>query len=452
MKQPLTLTQEQTQQLLLSPQMRQSLEILQLDTLALREKILEALETNPMLELAPEDPEPALDGETWEWEASEKEEPFDIAREDVPEDPLARFSCTATSLQEMLWAQLAGLRLTPDRRRLLGYIVDSLDENGWLPESCQEISQRLGLATEEVIQGIELIQSLEPAGVGGADLQDCLRIQANRLQMEPVVLEIIDNWLPALAANRLTDISQALGVRRAIVMDAAAQIRSLNPRPGAAFAAGETIYIVPDANVVLEGNAFRLSVGNSFLPTVQLSLEYQQLLEEEKDPQVLAYLRSCLKQARALLQSIAQRNRTLTLCIMEVIQRQPDYFYDVHGYLHPMTMWEIGQALGLNVSTVSRAMKDKYIQCCHGVVSLQSLFTPGVGGDLQQEPVSAQQLQTEISHLIQEEDKTRPLTDQAIAERLSQAGTPVARRTVAKYRNRLGLLPASQRKQTQAGK
>ena len=177
MKQPLTLTQEQTQQLLLSPQMRQSLEILQLDTLALREKILEALETNPMLELAPEDPEPALDGETWEWEASEKEEPFDIAREDVPEDPLARFSCTATSLQEMLWAQLAGLRLTPDRRRLLGYIVDSLDENGWLPESCQEISQGLGLATEEVIQGIQLIQRLEPAGVGGADLQDVYKRQ-----------------------------------------------------------------------------------------------------------------------------------------------------------------------------------------------------------------------------------------------------------------------------------
>lgn len=452
MKQPLSLTQEQTQQLLLTPQMRQSLEILQLDTLALREKILDALETNPVLELAPEDPELSLSEESGEWSVREKEDAGAPAADEQAEDPFSRLSCPVTSLREILCSQLAGLRLTQEQQRLVHYIIDSLDENGWLPENSQEISQRLGAPIEAVRWGIQTIQSLEPAGVGGVDLRECLRIQAERQQLSPLVLEIIDNWLPALAANQLAEIRRALGVRQAAVGEAVAQIRSLNPRPGAAFAAGQTVYIVPDVRVFLEGGVFRLSVGNPLLPTLQINLDYQRLLEQEEDPQVTAYLRSCLKRARSLTQSIAQRNRTLSLCMMEIVQRQPEYFYDAHGYLHPMTMGEIGQALGLNVSTVSRAMKDKYVQCSHGVVALSSLFTSGTKRSLQQESVSAQQLQTEIDHLIQAEDKAHPLSDQAIAERLSHAGMPVARRTVAKYRMRLGLLPAPQRRQIQPGK
>lgn len=445
----LTLTQKQTQQLSLTPQMRQSLEILQLDTLALREKIFQALETNPMLEIAAESEETpsSLEETTWEWADIDGELPTETNPEPARADPLAAFCYRPPGLSDALKAQIGLLRLHPTQKKIADYIIDSLDTNGWLPETPLEISQALGIELPAVTAGIHLVQSLEPAGVACADLRECLRLQALRLSMPSPVLEIIEHWLPALADNKIQTISRALGLHPEEVRKAADAIRSLHPRPGAAFSAEKTVYIFPDARLEWREHTFQLSVGNPYLPTLQLSTEYQNLLATVRDPQVNAYLSQCLKQARALLLSIAQRNQTLSLCIMQILQFQPDYFYNVQGHLQPMTMGQIAEALQINVSTVSRAMKDKYIQCCHGIVPLQSLFTTGLPGGPHQSLVSSHQIEADIRRYILQENKDAPFSDQEIAEYVTSAGTQIARRTVAKYRSRLGIPPASQRKQ-----
>lgn len=437
---------EQSQQQKLSPQMIQSMEILQMGTQELQERVEELLLENPMLEQgAPESPE--ADAELFRrlaWQAATDRQNRSYYRDDCA-DPLdSAADVSGESLYEHLSAQIHWQELSPSLRRGVEGVLTGLDENGRLDEAPTALARRCGVSRDVILIAIKLVQALEPAGVGACSLEQCLALQLVRQGQTGLPLLIVKSHLEDMAKSHYHRIAQVTGADRRDIQAACELIRSLDPRPGAAYAPAERAsYTVPDLCVTLiQGEPVVDWVSERF-PALILSPYYQQLLQTTGDEQVLTYLADKLRQAQWVVESIDRRRNTILLCARSIAARQRDFFTGAARAPVPLTLADVAADTGFHESTVSRAVRDKYLQCTRGVFPLSHFFSRS----LPTGEVSGAQAKSLIAGLIAKETRTAPLSDQKLCDLLAGQGVALSRRTVAKYRDELGIPPASGRKE-----
>lgn len=438
---------KQTQKL--SPQMIQSMEILQMGTQELQAYVEQILQENPTLELESEDrredrPE-LLRKLEWlavnDWQNRWYHQGDARDWTDLVADPIAE------SLYDYLREQLNMNRL-PERLRLaVDCVLSGLNQYGYLEESREELAARCGQPIEIVIKAEKLVQSLEPAGVGARDLAECLGLQLERKGEAGLALIIVRDHLEDMARSHYNRISKATGTSREEIQRACQQIRTLDPKPGAPFAPREAPrYVVPDLLVTEEDEKLVVTVGDEFLPVLKVSSYYQQLMKDTNEEEVRNYLAEKVHQADWLVKHIDQRKNTLVSCARIIVKRQEEFFRRGMGCLKPMTLADVAKELDVHESTVSRAVRDKYLQCNQGLFPMASFFSralPDSNGD----SISPEKVKVAIRTLIGEEDKKHPLSDQQLCDMLARKDMVLSRRTVAKYRDELGILPTSGRKE-----
>lgn len=433
-----TLKADLRQELKLTPQLLQSIEVLQMNSQELLEYLGKAAEENPVLE---QEDAPALreayedlrrkagwiDGGVWGstffHEGREYQEKGKPDRE-------------AESLTGFLWDQLERRNLPKPLLALSKYLAEMVDEDGYLAEEDVESLSELQLPQDLVSEAVKTVQSLEPPGVGARSLPECLTIQLSRrgVDISPALLEIVARFLPELGRKHYGPICRALGLSVEELREAERTIAALNPYPGRAFQPAEPVaYVRPDVFIVEENGELSVVLNEYYLPRITISGYYTRLMKESDEPKTREYLREKLRQAKSLLDSLDRRNATLRRCAEAVLSAQMPFFTGKTGELNPMSLRSLAEELDFHASTISRTIHGKYLQCRQGTYPLRYFFSGPVG----KLGISRQAVQQKLLTLIREEDPRHPLSDRRLSELLSSSGVPVARRTVAKYREQL---------------
>lgn len=350
------------------------------------------------------------------------------------------------SLYDHVHEQLLGSSHDKKHIAVAEYLAQCLNDSGYLEESCEEIAGRLGLETTLVYEGLEVLQSLAPAGIGARDLQDCLLLQLRRTADVPEYAEeIITGHLQDLAASRYRNISRDLGANIHAVYEACNFVKSLDPKPAAHFSNGDKInYIVPDAAVLSTPDGFEIVMNDSWIPSLKLSPYYVELMKTG-EPEVKQYLTEKYGQARVAIHNIEQRRNTLILCIQEIVETQKTFFLGQQSNLAPLSQSELALRLSLNESTLSRAIHGKYILCAHGVYPLSFFFSRSTFS-AGEESKSQTYIISKIKSIIDSENPASPLSDQKIVQMMEAEGIDIARRTVSKYRVEMNIPTAAERK------
>lgn len=449
------LLQSQVQRL--NQQQLQSVELLQMSTLEVEAYLRELAQENPVIEL--DDSRPETDRPQDEellrrlsWlEDNDHQNRYYQHMEQEELDPLAQAS-TQEGLEESLFRflsrQLYPMQLDEDTAQTVRYLAACLDRDGYLRTSPEDLAGDLAVSVEEIQRCIQLLRTLEPAGVGAADLSQCLELQLRRIHETGPALAIVQNHLDALAKRHYRAIAAQLSIDVEEVRRAEALIRELEPRPGAVFEQPDQIqYILPDVFVEQseEGRLIARLRGRE-RPPFQISGYYRGLLQQAEDREVKEYLTGKLRQAEGVLWALDQRDTTLRRCAQAIVDRQEEFFRRGPQALLPLRLADIAQQLELHESTVSRAVREKYLQCSRGVYPFSYFFsrtasTSGEGGQLGGTAARAM-----LRGLIDGEDQKHPLSDQKLCQEMARLGCPVSRRTVAKYREEMDIPGASGRK------
>jgi RNA polymerase sigma-54 factor len=465
-----------SQQLRLAPQIIQSIEILQLPAMDLRELIENELQENEALEIvepAPEDvPAPTANGReedgSFEDDAERVLDRLDALAE-AERGPTSYQSAAAaqeasdrkleamqntpaheTGLAEHLVLQLEEMDLEPAVRRAAESIVLNLDDAGYVPCTLPEVVEAMDDPVEDdtAERALRIVQSLEPRGVGARDLMECLLLQIRDEEPDAERKRVlIRDHLDDVMRNKLPKVAKALGMEVKDLYDLLHGLSHLSTRPGAIYSSGPTRYISPDVVIDWEEGRYLVRLVNDHLPRVGISPRIRRMLRESRDdPKVRDYLKKKIDSAKWLIEAIAQRKSTLERVANEIVRRQRDYLEFGVRHLKPLKMQEVADALGIHVSTVSRAISDKHAQSPQGIVPLKFFFTGGTeneDGGVE----SRQSVKERVRQIIDDEDKSSPLSDDEVAERLNERhGLNIARRTVTKYRKALGIPSSRQRR------
>ncbi|WP_079910979.1 RNA polymerase factor sigma-54 [Paenibacillus sp. 32352] len=422
-------TQEQTMRLLITPDMKQSLHMLQCSSGELAEHMSREILSNPFL--VPADtgwlPSTGPSGSRFRTSAY---------------DPMDRIpDSSQQTLESFLLEQLAFLPHIPrPTLHAAKFIIGNLDSKGYLDMRTEHIAQILHMDSGQIEHALELVQSLDPPGIAARSLQECLMLQLERQgHKDSLAYQIVNGYLTHLAEKQFDKLAQLLKAEPDQIQQAAAAIRALNPRPGAAFTPIQREVIYPDVIVRREHNEYIVEVNESLYP--KLSIHPGCRAIRRKDREADNDMQKQLHEARRFIGFIEQRNVTLYRVMQAIVQKQRPFFDYGPASLKPMTLKDIAYALGVHESTVSRAAANKYVQTPRGMYEMKSFFTSSVGGT-DGEAVSSEAAKQRIKQVIQSEDKRKPLSDLRIAELMEQEGVRVSRRTVTKYRESLGI-PAS---------
>ena len=447
MKQGYELTIEQSQKLTLTPSLLQAINVLQLNAVQLEQYVQEQLLSNPMLEVdeseRPEEPK-AVD---WaEYARSVSYEP--VQPDEDPEDENREIAArSGMTLAEFLTSELQFSGLRGEILPMSLYLAGCLDEDGYLRISLEEIAEQTGADMKLIREALLHVQAMEPAGIGGRNLTECLSLQLIRRGMDtPLAMLLVKDHLEDIAKGRTGALAKALGVKPVQIQDTCDLIRTLDPKPGRRFGRDtEAQYIVPDVYVELRDGKLAVSVQESAAPRLIISPFYRRLLEDpQADEPLKEFLEGRLNSAAWLIRSIQQRSQTI-LNVTGVIADLQEDFLKGTGSLAPMTLAQVAQIAGVHESTVSRCTSGKFAQTPRGVFELKDLFSGGYnagGGE-----VSTESVKKIIRRYIEAEDGSDPMSDQLLSEKLKQEnGVSISRRTVAKYRESLGIPPSSARK------
>jgi RNA polymerase sigma-54 factor len=459
-EQSLGLSLQQT----LSPQMQQSLQLLQAPVLELRNLVEQELQVNPVLEEEPPEREPETEsGDEWDDDLREISRLDDEWRDymsqsgayegrsaEAQERREFLFSSlhTPKSLQQHLVDQLTLSDLNEEDREVASAIVGNLNEAGLLDVTVPELAGMTNVWPEQVEKVLREVQSLDPVGVAARDLRECLLIQLERMgKRESLEARIVNGHLDELLKRRFPEIARRLGVNVQDVQAAADFISTLEPRPARQFSSAVEQVIQPDVIVESDGEGgFLVALNNEHIPMLRISNYYKDLLSEPASRgQVRDYIREKIKGGRFFIKCIQQRQQTILNIAREIIRRQEDFLREGPSGLKPMTMNQVAQAVGVHETTVSRATHGKYMLTPQGIFEMKYFFTPGYQTDTGSD-ISNESVRRAIVEVVEKEDKRRPLSDQAILEILKERGIPIARRTVAKYREQLDILPSHLRK------
>lgn len=437
----LELKQQQKLELRWTQELTQSVRILQMHSQQLLSYLWEVSAENPLIDLQND----RFDEYVRQAAGSGTRQSFpSTAQSDAYQDPFARIAADGQDPGDMMQLVLNDQLERKHPGRLTGLcrqLIASIDDKGYLhPESLGE----LAVPPTVLERAVQIVQSLEPAGIGARSIQECLCIQLRRDDTSPLALDILQNHYDDFLHQRWPTLARKLGVGRDAVMAARDCIVQLNVYPGETFDVQSTQpYVVPDVLVELNGDRPEVRISDRYLPQVRMCDNYLRLYRATQDPEVRAYLRLKIRQAGWIIRALELRGRTIEAIMRELISRQMDYFLGRSKKLLPMTMLEVARSIGVNVSTVSRAVSDRYLRCCHGVVRMRGLFLRAryeTGGDC----LSGEDVKGMIEYLIRQE--ARPLSDREIAVILNQRKVLISRRTVAKYRIQLGLGNAYQRR------
>ena len=434
---------ELRQELKLTPQLMQSMEVLQMTSQELLEFLSRQAEENPLLDQS-DPPERAYEELRRQagWIDGGVRDRATFAHEGAAPEAGAA-DRDLESLAAFLRDQLHRLRLPKPLAALCQYLAELVDEDGYLSQEDLDGLAAMKIPRTLTDQALDVLQSLDPPGVGARSLSECLLLQLSRRDgADPVAMEVAARFLPDLGRKHYAAVAQKLGVEAEAVRAAERVIASLEPHPGRAFQPPEPpAYVRPDVFVAeLEGE-WRVILNEYYLPRISVNDYYLCLLKSSDEKETRDYLRQKLQQAKWLLGSLERRGGTLRRCAEAVLEAQRPFFTGQTQALAPMTLSALAEQLALSPSTVSRAIRGKYLQCRQGTYPLRWFFSLPVGGG-----VSRQAAKQTLLALIREEDPRRPLSDQDLCRLLAERGVPVARRTVTKYRLELGLGSSAQRR------
>lgn len=460
----LGISQEQTQKLMMTPELRLAIKILQFSTIELVEYIDEQLVENPVLEVAEETVEPEQDPVA-EGDKKKDNEKFDIDWEQyfddegntrgektvnyTLEDPrYDNFIAEVPTLQDHLMFQLALAKLNKEEKGVGEFFIGNIDDNGYLQCSSDEaaIQCNIPFATAEKI--LKTIQGFDPAGVGARDLRECLLIQYEQLDLPDELLrEVISSHLQELAEGKIMKVAKKLGVSLQRMQEILDNLKLLEPKPGRRFSpSDDTRYIVPDVVVEKVNNEYIILVNDTSAPRLTVNSVYKEMFKQSlSDQEGRKFLESRLNSAAWLIKSIEQRKLTLYKVARSIVDIQRGFFERGVKSLKPMNLKQVAEALGVHESTVSRATANKYMQTPKGVFEMKFFFSSGVT-NVDGLSTSAEAVKKIIKELVEGEDAKKPVSDQKMAEQLQARGIEISRRTVAKYRDEIGIPPTSRRR------
>lgn len=434
-----SLKTELRQELKLTPQLLQSMEVLQMNSQELLDYLNKLSEENPTLELSD-----APDLRASFAELRQKASWLDagnfgssFAHEEEPAMEPGALDRELDSLSAFLCDQLERKRLPKSMLALTKYLAEMVDEDGYLAQEDLDGLTEMKIPQAMVDQALDLIQSLEPAGVGARNLSECLVLQLSRQKNAvPYAMDIAARFLTELSRRHYGPISKALGITATEIQAAEKAIAALDPHPGQAFQPAEpTVYARPDVFIVeLEGE-LRVLLNEYYLPRISVNSYYSDMAKASDDPEARTYLKEKLRQTRWLLDSLERRGGTLRRCAQAILDTQRAFFEGATTELAPMSLSFLADMLELHPSTISRAVRDKYLQCRQGTYPLRYFFSRSVG----RQGMSRQAVKQRLLLHLKDEDPAYPLSDQTLCRLLEEEGIPLARRTVAKYRMELGI-------------
>lgn len=440
----LSLKTELRQELKLTPQMMQSMELLQMNSQELLEYLNRVMEENPVLE------QDDVAGLRSDYEALRQKVSWidggvsgAVSSQETPAREPGQWDQDTESLTSFLRDQLERRRLPKALLALTEYLSELLDEDGFLTEEDLEGLKELKIPEPLIGQALETLQSLEPAGVGARSISECLLLQLERSGEDAFgVREIVSDFLPELGRKHYGVIARELGLSTADVQAAERIIAALNPHPGQAFSPPEpTIFVRPDLFIAEVDGQWSVILNEYYLPRIYVSDYYARLLRESEEKETREYLRSKLRQANWVMHCLSQRGGTLRRCAEAILEIQKPFFEGTTQELVPLGLSAMAELLQLHPSTISRATHGKYLQCRQGTYPLRYFFSRAVGNGN-----SRQAVQQRLLQLVKNEDPRHPLSDQKLCDLLAEDRVEIARRTVAKYRAELGIGSSSERR------
>ena len=477
----MSLNLKQTQNMMMTPQLQQAIKLLTLTHLEMTNVIAKEMVENPMLE---EKNSESTTSEVEKEKASGQEQKSDDfagpeliegSKEDFDWDKyIDAYNSTSSSpymkegggkedapnyenmvsrgenLQEHLEWQLRMESLTESEWEFAQLVIHNLNGDGYLEENIEKIISQTELDPEDAFELLRMIQNLDPIGCASHSLQECLEVQASALdEPSPLVLLIIKNHLDDLMKKDLEAIITELGVALDQVKEAECIIHSFHPKPGRLISPEETHYVVPDIFIKEVGGEFKVFLNDEGVPSLKISNFYRNLIQKGRnagESETSEYVKDKLRSAEWLIKSIENRQKTIEKVANAIVQYQPEFFKKGVAYLKPMILKDIAREIGMHESTVSRVTTNKYMHTPLGTFELKYFFNAGIGGKNGGVDIAGETLKLKIHELIKNEDTKKPLSDQKIADILSKSDIKVARRTVAKYREMMNILPSSKRK------
>lgn len=471
-----------SQQLIMTPQLQQAIKLLQLSRLELLETINQELETNPLLEetqeetteagqsedativeCGPEQPYEQVEvseklREDFDWESYLDEyntaTPVLVESDPNQEWPSYDYKLTAPdTLQDHLAWQLRLSNFTDEDREIGGLILGNLNKDGYLDATVDEIAEMAGVDAARVEEILGRVQVLDPVGIAARDLRECLLVQAKSLELkDDLVVRIIEHYLHFLENKNYIALVKALKRSTEDVKAAVDIILSLDPRPGSAFSEDSTEYISPDIYVLKVDDEFVIVLNEDGMPKLRVSSFYKEALCEDAvvSSEAKDYIQNKLRSAAWLIKSIHQRQRTLYKVAQSIVKLQNEFFEKGVSYLKPMVLRDVAEDVGMHESTISRVTASKYMHTPHGIFELKYFFNSSINS-VMGEAVASESVKERIRQLIREEDSARPYSDQEIVKILQKENIDIARRTVAKYREMMNILPSNKRKSSSWG-
>ena len=487
--------------MVLAPQLQQSLALLQAPTLELKALIEQELQQNPVLE---EDASGEIDlqdkadreGESPDAAADPAEPPADLNSDPVTEknpdgpadgaaddfqaefDRLAQLDqewrdsfsqsnspirasaedeerrqfmfdslVAGTSLQQMLVEQVHESTLPEAQWPIAELIIGNIDDYGYLKATVEEIAAPANLPADKILDVLKVIQTFDPCGVGARDLRECLLLQLERSgHRETLEYRIVSEFMEALGKRRIPEIARGTGAEVHEVQEALERIARLEPRPGRAFLPDNDQYVLPEVFVQRVGDDFVVTTNNEYIPHLRISNIYKDLMSQgENSAEVKNYIREKIRAGKFLIKSLHQRQQTILNIGREIVKRQREFMEKGVAYLKPLTMVQVAEVVGVHETTVSRAVSAKYMETPQGTFEMKYFFTAGIQTDSGQ-GMSNTSVKDMIDEIFKAEDTSKPLSDQEVVKMLKKKGIVIARRTVAKYRAELNILPSNLRK------
>src|SRR5256884_274434 len=467
-------TQNLALQQVLSPQLQQSLLILQTPLLELRNLVQQEMETNPVLEEVPDERGTderseaeasaddnfknefeklaSLDEEWRDYMAQSVSSSSDGRRPSREAEEKRQFFFDSIPVQETLQQNLIGQLnqtvLSAGDRKAAELIIGNIDDNGFLQSTPEEMALTSGIPREDFEKMLALIQTFYPAGVAARDLRECLLFQLRRQEKKNTLeYKIVSEHMEDLGRRRFPEIARRMGISVEDVQKAANNIARLNPRPGQVFAAAPQNYVLPDLVVENVDGEYQITLNNEQIPHLRISNLYKDIIAsgDAQSSEVKNYIRDKIRSGKFLIRSIHQRQQTISNMAQQIVSRQRDFLDHGPSHLKPMTMAEVADAVGVHETTVSRAVSGKYMATPQGVFEMKYFFTSGYQ-TATGESLSNTIVKEAILDLVKHENGSAPLSDQEMVEILGERGIPIARRTVAKYRDELNILPSHMRR------
>jgi len=470
------LTQTQTQKMILAPQMRQFLKLLELPVFELQQKIQQEIEQNPTLEEPESVPETDTASEDERDKTSENSQIQDILEEMatyqnirkledfnrdlsfVDHDEIQKrrdyqesIQTKSLTLYDYLKRQLGFIELTVQEKVIAEEIIGNINDDGQLVASIEEIAEKTKTSLEQANQVLSKIQSLDPPGVGGRNLREILLIQLKKQESDTSLAQkIVGDYLPHLERKQFDQLARLLQITPQKVKEVCRQIGKLEPKPGRVFYHEKPNFVVPDATVSIspeKDDELVLDINHNYVPNLRINSTYREMMKQKNlDPATKTFLKQKIQSGLDLIKALAQRKSTIQLITEEIMKAQRDFFSKGFSHLRPLRLKDVSERIGIHESTVSRAIQGKYLDTPQGTIPYKSFFSSRLDSTQNGESESQKSAMERLKNLITKENKQKPLSDAKLVQLLNREGIKVARRTVAKYRDMLKILPAYLRK------